>query len=132
LRPAHLRDTRRITLIARAATAPVRAWDASARAANRLIFVDSFGILKGALDHASQDVDRLFIDGAATEGEFLSLLTTLPGEFVGDVLFISDEEHAYLSTVGRAGGRLLYAMMPDDVQFYLDAQRLVKKELMAA
>jgi hypothetical protein len=132
LRPAHLRDTRRITLVARAANAPVRAWDASARAANRLIFVDSFGILRGALDHASQDVDRLFIDGAATEGEFLSLLTTLPGEFVGDVLFVSDEEHAYLSTVGRAGGRLLYAMMPDDVEFYLNAQRLVKKELMAA
>lgn len=132
MRPAHLRDTRRITLVARAANAPVRAWDASARAANRLIFVDSFGILRGALDHASQDVDRLFIDGAATEGEFLSLLTTLPGEFVGDVLFVSDEEHAYLSTVGRAGGRLLYAMMPDDVEFYLNAQRLVKKELMAA
>jgi hypothetical protein len=132
LRPAHLRDTRRITLVARAANAPVRAWDASARAANRLIFVDSFGILRGALDHASQDVDRLFIDGAATEGEFLSLLTTLPGEFGGDVLFVSDQEHAYLSTVGRAGGRLLYAMRPDDVEFYLNAQRLVKKELMAA
>jgi len=132
LRPAHLRDTRRITLIARAANAPVRTWDASSRAANRLIFVDSFGILRGALDHASQDVDRLFIDGAATEGEFLSLLTTLPGEFVGDVLFVSDQEHAYLSTIGRAGGRLLYAMMPDDVEFYLNAQRLVKKELMAA
>jgi hypothetical protein len=127
-----MHDDRRITLIARAANAPVRAWDASSRAANRLIFVDSFGILQGALDYASEDVDRLFIDGAATEGEFLSLLTTLPGEFVGDVLFISDEEHAYLSTVGRAGGRLLYAMMPDDVEFYLDAQRLVKKQSMAA
>jgi hypothetical protein len=127
-----MRDHRRITLIARAAAAPVRAWDASARAANRIIFVDSFGILKGALDHATADVDRLFIDGAATEGEFLSLLSTLPGEFVGDVLFVGDEEHAYLSTTGRSGGRLLYAMMPDDVQFYLDAQRLVKRESMAA
>jgi hypothetical protein len=127
-----MRDNRRITLVARAATAPARAWDAAARAANRLIFVDSVGILKGALDHATADVDRLFIDGAATEGEFLSLLTTLPGEFVGDVLFVGDEEHAYLSTTGRSGGRMLYAMMPDDVQFYLDAQRLVKKESMAA
>jgi hypothetical protein len=132
LRPAERRDTRRITLVARGANAPVRTWDASARAANRIIFVDSFGILRGALDHVSQDIDRLFIDGAATEGEFLSLLTTLPDEFVGDVLFVSDEEHTYLSTVGRAGGRLLYAMMPDDVEFYLDAQRLVRKESMAA
>jgi len=132
MRPAALRDFRRITLIARTANAPVRAWDASARSANRLIFVDSFGILRGALDHAAEDVDRLFIDGAATEGEFLSLLTTLPGDFVGDVLFVSDEEHAYLSTTGRGGGRLLYAMMPEDVQFYLEAQRLVKKESIAA
>ena len=127
-----MRDRRRITLVARAATAPVRSWDASTHAANRLIFVDSFGILRGALDHASEDVDRLVIDGAATEGEFLSLLTTLPSDFVGDVMFVSDEEHAYLSTVGRAGGRLLYAMMPDDVEFYLDAQRLVKKQALAA
>jgi hypothetical protein len=127
-----MRDHRRITLIARAAAAPARAWDASAHAANRLIFVDSFPILKGALDHASEDVDRLFIDGAATEGEFLSLLTTLPGEFVGDVLFVSDEEHGYLSTTGRSGGRLLYAMLPEDVRFYLDAQRLVRKESIAA
>ncbi|HEY4641383.1 MAG TPA: hypothetical protein VII75_08570 [Thermoanaerobaculia bacterium] len=127
-----MRDFRRITLIARTAAAPARAWDASAGSANRLIFVDSFSILRGALDHASADVDRLFIDGAANEGEFLSLLTTLPREFAGDVLFVSDEEHAYLSTAGRAGGRLLYAMTPDDVRFYLEAQRLVKKELIAA
>jgi hypothetical protein len=127
-----VRDHRRITLVARAAAAPARAWDASTQSVNRLIFVDSFPILKGALDHAAHDVDRLFIDGAATEGEFLSLLTTLPGDFAGDVLYVSDDQHAYLSTTGRGGGRLLYAMMPDDVRFYLDAQRLVKKESMAA
>jgi hypothetical protein len=132
LRPAHLRDHRRITLIARAAAAPVRAWDASSRAANRLIFVDSFPILKGALDHAAHDVDRLFIDDAATESEFLWLLTTLPSEFAGDVLFVNGDERAYLSTTGRGGGRLLYAMMPEDVRFYLEAQRLVKKESIAA
>ena len=127
-----MRDHRRITLIARTATAPVRAWDASTGATNRLIFVDSFTILRGALDHASEDVDRLVIDGAATEGEFLSLLTTLPCDFVGDVLFVSDEEHAYLSTAGRAGGRLLYGMLPDDVEFYLETHRLVKKASIAA
>jgi hypothetical protein len=127
-----MRDNRRITLIARAAAAPARAWDASTQSANRLIFVDSFLILKGALDHAAHDVDRLFIDRAATEGQFLSLLTSLPGDFVGDVLFVSDDAHAYLSTTGRGGGRLLYSMTPEDVRFYLDAQRLLKKESIAA
>ena len=127
-----MRDFRRITLIARTAAAPARAWDASADAANRLIFVDSFAILRGALDHASADIDRLFIDRAANEGEFLSLLATLPRDFAGDVVLVSDEEQAYLSTTCRAGGRLLYAMTAEDVRFYLDAQRLVRKESIAA
>jgi hypothetical protein len=127
-----LRDIRRITLVARGAAASPRAWDTSTAAANRIIFVDTFMILRGALDHASADVDRLFIDGTATEREFLSLLTTLPADFAGDVLFVSDQKRAYLSTGGRAGGRLLYAMTPEDVQFYLEAQRLVKRESIAA
>ena len=132
MRRVAVRDSRRITLIVRDVNAPVSAWDTSERAANRIIFVDSFGILRGALDYSTEDVERLFIDGAASEGEFLALLTTLPEEFVGDVLLVSDEEHAYLSTVSRAGGRLLYSLLQDDVEFYLDAQRLVKKEAMAA
>jgi len=126
-----MRDLRRITLIARSPSALPRTWDASSRAKNRLIFVENFLILKGALGHASHDVDRLIIEGAATDGEFLSLLATLPGDFVGDVLFIN-EGYAYLSTPSRAGGRLLYSMPPDDVRFYLEAQRLVKKASIAA
>jgi hypothetical protein len=126
-----MRDLRRITLIARGATAPAREWDASANAANRILFVDTFAILKGALGYAAEDVERLFIDCAATESQFLDLLTTLPGDFIGDVLFVNDER-AFLSTTCRSGGRLLYAMLPTDVQFYLDAQRLVTRESIAA
>jgi hypothetical protein len=124
-------DTRRITLIARSAAAPARAWDVSTRAANHLIFVDSVRILKGALDDESQDVQRVIIDGKATEGEFLEMLAALPGDFAGDVLFVGDE-HAYLSTTCRAGGRLLYAMTQEDVRFYFEAQRLVAQESIAA
>jgi hypothetical protein len=127
-----MRDLRRITLIARGAAAHAREWDASAHAANRIIFVETFAILKGALGYAAEDVDRLFIDCAATEGEFLDLLTTLPSDFVGDVLFVNDGERAFLSATCRAGGRLLYALLPADVQFYLDAQRLVTRQSIAA
>jgi len=127
-----MRDLRRITLIARGAAAPAREWDASAHAANRIIFVDTFAILKGALGYAAEDVDRLFIDCAATESHFLDLLTTLPGDFIGDVLFVNGDERAFLSTTGRSGGRLLYAMLPADVLFYLEAQRLVTKQSIAA
>jgi len=122
-----MRDMRRITLIARGATAPAREWDASAHAANRIIFVDTFAILKGALGYAAEDVDRLFIDCAATESQFLDLLTTLPGDFIGDVLFVNSDERSFLSTTC-----LLYAMLPADVRFYLEAQRLVTKESIAA
>ena len=122
-----MRDLRRITLIARGAAAPAREWDASAGAANRIIFVETFAILKGALSYAAEDVDRLFIDCAATESQFIDLLTTLPGDFGGDVLFVN-KERAFLSTSCRSGGRLLYAMLPADVEFYLEAQRLVTKE----
>src|SRR5438045_59669 len=102
-----MRDLRRITLIARGAEAPVRAWDSSKESANRLIFAETFSILRGALDHASQDVDRLLIDGTGTAAEFLELLTTLPPAFIGDVLFMRNGNSSYLSTIGRGDGRLL-------------------------
>jgi hypothetical protein len=127
-----MRDLRRITLIARRATAQSRAWDAARSAEHRLIFVESFSILRGALDHASHDVDRLIIDGTGSGSEFLELLTTLPHAFVGDVLFARDGENSYLSTVGRGDGRLLYALTQSDVQFYLETHRLIAKAAVAA
>lgn len=127
-----MRDLRRITLIARGVKAQSRSWDASRSAENRLIFVESFSILRGALDHASHDVDRLIIDGTGSGSQFLELLTTLPQAFVGDVLFIRAGESSYLSTVGRGDGRLLYALTQTDVQFYLETHRLIANAAMAA
>jgi hypothetical protein len=124
-------DDRRITLIGRGETTAARSWDASNGSPKRIIFVDSFSILNGALLHASQDVERIIIDGAAAEEHFLDLLTTLPNNFGGDVLFVNDER-AFLSMSCRGGGRLLHAMTPADVQFYLETQHLVTKVSMAA
>jgi hypothetical protein len=126
-----MRDIRRITLIGRGTTTAPRSWDASNQSANRIIFVDGFSILIGALHHASQDVERLVIDGAVTEGEFLRLLSTLPAAFSGDVLFVHGDD-AFLSTTCRSGGRQLHALLPTDVQFYLETQRLITKESIAA
>jgi hypothetical protein len=124
-------DDRRITLIGRGETTAVRSWDTSNDSPNRVIFVDSFSILNGALHHASQDVERLVIEDAATEEQFLDLLATLPSNFGGDVLFVNGGR-AFLSMSCRGGGRLLYAMTHDDVQFYLETQHLVTKVSMAA
>lgn len=115
---------RRITLIARDPEAPSRAWDTSSGAPSRMIFVGGFALLRHALDHASQDVERLLIDETATPAEFLELLSTLPQTFVGDVLLMRGDT-SYLSSAGRADGRLLYALTAEDLQFYLETNGLV-------
>jgi hypothetical protein len=120
-------DTRRITLVSRRPNA-LATWNLSAEATNRIIFVDIFPLLQYALDHVSQDVDRVLIDGTATPEEFLDLLTALPSTFLGDVLMIRDDSNAFLSTVSRADGRFLYALNEDDVQFYLQAHELVNQK----
>jgi|ERR1019366_2654671 hypothetical protein len=118
-------DPRRITLLARAAASPTRAWNVSRKAPNRVIFVDAVSMLNFALDRANHDVDRVLIDGTATSTEYLELLSTLPREFVGDVLFMPAAGNSFLSTVGRGGGRLLYSLLPNDVEFYLQTFRLL-------
>lgn len=118
-------DTRRITLISRRHDLPSRAWDLSAEAKNRIIFVKIFKLVRYALDHASQDVDRVLIDRTASAAEFLDLLIALPPDFLGDVLLICDDDTCFLSTTGRAGGRLLYSMTATDLQFYLATLGLV-------
>ncbi len=118
-------DPRRITLLARAAASPVRAWNVSRKAPNRVIFVDAVSMLNFALDRANHDVDRVLIDGTATSTEYLELLSTLPRGFVGDVLYMPAAGNSFLSSVGRGGGRLIYSLTPGDVEFYLQTFRLL-------
>src|SRR6266702_4113393 len=105
-----INDPRRITLLARAAASPRRAWNVSGKAPNRVIFVDAVSMVNFALDRANHDVERVLIDGTATPAEFLELLSGMPREFVGDVLYMRGAENSFLSTVGRGGDRLLYSL----------------------
>jgi len=82
-------------------------------------------MLSFVLDHRSEDVDRIILDGAATADEFLDLLTSLPKEFLGDVLLMRSDNHSFINTAGRADGRLLYAMTATDLKFYLETLGLV-------
>jgi hypothetical protein len=127
-----MHDARRITLIVRGAKAQRRAWEVSAEAANRIIFVGTFSMLSHALDHGTQDVDRLLLDGAGATDDFLELLSSLPHEFLGDVLFMRTGANSFLSTTCRANGRLLYALTASDLQFYLETQGLVTRVAKAA
>jgi hypothetical protein len=82
-------------------------------------------MLSFVLDHRSEDVDRIILDGAATADEFLDLLASLPKEFIGDFVLMHSDNNSFISTAGRADGRLLYAMTATDLQFYLETLGLV-------
>jgi hypothetical protein len=127
-----MRDTRRITLVVRKPGTPSRAWDTSPNATNRILFVKALSMLSFVFDHRSEDIDRLLIDEACMADEFLDLLASLRGDFLGDVVLINSRKNSYLSTACRADGRLLYAMTPNDLQFYFAAHRLVENEAKAA
>lgn len=120
---------RRITLIARRPGMSNRSWDDSSCGGSRLIFVDSLSFLSFALDRGinelGQDVDRVIIDRAGTAVQFLEVLSSLPHEFVGDVLFVCGDGAGFLSSTGRGGDRILYSLAAHDVDFYLFTHNLM-------
>ncbi|HUJ15262.1 MAG TPA: hypothetical protein VL284_15855 [Thermoanaerobaculia bacterium] len=124
-------DQRRITLIARDARSAARDWDES-NPNQRIIFIDAFQFLQYAVERAVQeaaeDLARVIIDRVGTPLQFLDVLSKLPVEFVGDVLFILENGSAYLSSIGRGGDRVLYALNEHDVEFYLHTNSLVWPE----
>jgi hypothetical protein len=122
------RDHRRITLISRAAATPRRPWLIGRDAPHRLIFVGSFGVIPYALargvEDLGEDIDSVIIDGTATASEYLNLLSTLPPTYAGDVVLI-ETDSAFVSATGRGGDRVLYALRPEDVRFYLETKMLI-------
>ena len=120
-------DQRRITLVSRTRSSPDRAWLTARDAPHRMIFVGSFGVIPYALargvDELGEDIDSVIIDGTATASEYLHLLSKLPAAYAGDVVLIEDDS-AFVSATGRGGDRVLYALRPEDVQFYLETKML--------
>ena len=128
-----MRDTRRITLVIRGTGIQSRPWDTSPEAANRILFVKALSMLDFVLDHRSEeDVERLLVEESASPEDFLGVLSSLPREFLGDVLLIRNGSTSYLSTASRSDGRLLYALNASDLQFYMEAHRLIAAEAKAA
>jgi hypothetical protein len=71
------------------------------------------------------DIERVILDHAATASQFLDLLTALPQEFAGDAMTIREDNTAFLSSISRGSGRVLYTLTATDVDFYLQANGLV-------
>jgi len=128
-------DMRRITLVSRADCSPNRSWDTTLDAPNRVIFL-RLAVLHDALGRGvaelEEDVERVILDHSATAVDFLELLTNLPPEFTGDALLIRDDDTGFLSSTGRGGDRVLYALSACDTDFYLDTHGLLAPAEMLA
>jgi len=113
-----------------------RDWCTGKDAPSRIIFGSFFKVIRCTLEgehhESDDDVERVVIDRTATAAEFLELLAHLSGRFAGDVILIRDDGTAYVSAMGRGGGRVLYALLPDDVRFYLETHGLVARASVAA
>jgi hypothetical protein len=118
----------RITLIARQDTKPDVDWNYTRCRGQNVTFLDSIGALKFAVRSARQDgldIERMIIDRSGSAGDFLDLLVAVQSELVGDILLIHDDGAGFMSSTGRGGDRLLYALTPNDVRFYLETLDLV-------
>jgi hypothetical protein len=122
------RQGSRITLVASPPTKPDLDWRVAAAGA-RIAFVATLNALRFALDTAFSevglDIERVVVDRAGTADDFLDLLSQVPSEFVGDIVFLRDDRAGYLSAMGRGGDRVLYSLTARDVRFYLEAHDLV-------
>ena len=122
-------DPRRITLVAFNRRDGARSWQTSRAARSRLIFVPK--VLLHQAVKIEEDVERVIIDRSATASEYLALLCALPLQFIADVLFIEDDDNGYLSSIGRGGDRVLYALGAEDLRFYLEINELIEHGYLA-
>lgn len=125
--------TQRLTLIA-CEDHRERDWNHYAETARRLVFLGGGTPLRSevlaALCEPTLDIERLILDRTATAEQFLDVLAHLPSEFSGDVVRLDERGAGFLSAAGRGGDRVLYALQPKDVRFYLGMHDLiVQREL---
>lgn len=99
-------------------------WECEARGRN-LVRVPNVAMLSAALDTGIRElgieVTHVILDGAASASQFLVLLSEVSPEFRGDVLWIAEDGHAFLSGITAGDGRILYRLKPDDLHFYVTA-----------
>jgi hypothetical protein len=110
---------------------PQRGWQTSAESASRIVLLDSFTMLRATLFSPlvkeQLDVERVIFDRSCSAADYLSFLAEVPQEFNGDVVMIREDDTGFMSATGRGGDRILYALSADDMEFYLETQRLVSQ-----
>lgn len=125
---------RRITLVLGNADCSAHRWERSIESPSRTIFIQNLSTLRhalhGAIAELGQDIERVVLDSCASPMEFLELLSQLPSQFVGDVVFVTGQGSGFLSAIARSGDRAISAFAPADLDFYLDAHGLLERTSM--
>jgi hypothetical protein len=91
-----------------------------------VLMIESAALIDAAV--STFDVERIIIDRTASADEFLHLLTALPSGIAGDVMLLREDGGSFLSATGRGGDRVLYALSPRDVAFYIETNNLLATE----
>jgi hypothetical protein len=121
-------ESKRITLIARAAGVADCTWRLPAGSDKRLMVIAPTRGLRHTLVNwvlkSDYDVERVIIDRAVTHDGFLELLSALPDDYIGDLLMIDEQRRGYLSSSCRGGDRVLYRLSAEDVDFYFDSHEV--------
>jgi len=96
----------------------------SAPSGQKIIDVANYQLLCGAMsgvDEFGKEIEQVIFDRSVNAVELLEFLANLPVSFRGDVLAITGDT-AYLSSVLRGDGRILYNLRKTDVEFYAQVQ----------
>ena len=117
-----MRDNNRVTLVQPGKGRPTLEWN-FLRGDHAVIPVHNTSLLNAALYNAinvlNKEVQRVIFDRSIDSDTYLEFLSSLPANFRGDLLWIKDDKSAFLSSITRDDGRVIYSLLPVDVDFYL-------------
>lgn len=95
-----------------------RSWEALGPG---MIVVHNAAVVREAVWSAQsmgRDVRRVIFDDSFGPGDFLEFLAEAPADFRGDVIVVRQGGGAFLSSMARLDGRVLYELQPDDLALY--------------
>lgn len=107
-------------------------WSRMTARDSRVIAVGNLNLLGDSLHLAQNFVDvevvRVIFDHSVDAEAWLEFLTAMPQGFRGDVLYISRNDKAFLSAVGRSDERVMYHLAGKDIDFYLEVCGLMYQD----
>lgn len=89
-------------------------------AVRRVESIDQIVRAMSSVSTAAASIDRIIIEEAISGPDALTLLSSLPPEFLGDVLLIGGPDRAYLSRAVDGGSRLLHLLEGEAVSLFAE------------